>query len=199
MPKASFFSQEYQAPARESNYMKLQDGENRFRILGPALEAAELWIDGKPVRKATVNDFTAAERNAADINNMTNQKGTPKEILAFPVYNFDQKAVQILQINQVTIQRELYRLAQDEDWGDPQDYSIVINRGKTGQKVSYTVSPKPKKELPAEAQEAWAAVEPGFDISRMLTDGNPFSSEGASQSAGITEDEGQSNLDIDEI
>ena len=157
--------------------MKLQDGDNRFRVLGRALEAAELWIDGKPVRRKSKFDYTKSDLDNADENKLTKMKSEPKEILAFPVYNYQTSKVEVLQLNQVTILRALDKYFHDEDWGDPQDYDIVIERSKIGDKVSYSVSPKPAKLLKPEVEDAWdEAYKAGFSIEALLTGGNPFGS-----------------------
>ncbi len=198
MIKKPFLSAGYEAPSGDSRYMKLQDGENRIRVLGPAFEGAELWVNGKPLRRKTTDDFTPQELRDADINKMTNAKSTPKPILAFPVYNYEEGLVQILQISQVTILRELQKLFVDEDWGDPQEYALVINRGKTGQRVSYTVTPKPKQALKAEVEEAWKAIQnEGFNIDNLLTGANPFGTGSSETTKESTETESDTNDELD--
>ena len=62
-------------------------------------------------------------------------------------------SVQIWQINQRTIQEAIMNLINDADWGDPREYDLKITRtGDASLETKYTVSPKPKKELPEAAK-----------------------------------------------
>lgn len=45
------------------------------------------------------------------------------------------------------VQKQLRQLANDEDWGMPENYDITINVEGEGLKTKYSVIPRPKKEL----------------------------------------------------
>ena len=88
------------------------------------------------------------------------------------VYDCKDEEVKILEITQSSIQNAIFALAEDEDRGNPKEYDIVVTR--TGEKLetSYTVTPKPSKPLPQEAQELIEATKINLDA---LYDGeDPF-------------------------
>jgi hypothetical protein len=80
--------------------------------------------------------------------------------LAFVVYNRDLDKVQILEVTQSTIQRELTSLEKDKDWGDLKEYDIEIERtGNDKNTTKYRVTPKPKSPLPKELKEGLPVLE----------------------------------------
>lgn len=67
---------------------------------------------------------------------------------AWPVYNHDEKKVQILQGGS-TIYNAINDLIQDDDYGDPTEYDIKITRTGKGTDTKYSVlPPRNSKDLP---------------------------------------------------
>ena len=59
----TFLNKDYEVPKSNSNYTKLQDGENTFRVLGSAIVGWQYWTkDKKPVRQKEV--FTETPEDA---------------------------------------------------------------------------------------------------------------------------------------
>lgn len=153
-----FYSDEenYDIPVT-SNYVTLEDGDNRLRILGSfaektAIQGIGYWttIDGKrkPVRLPKNADGSIPSVPVSELE--TNKFGDldlPKYFWAIPVWNYAVKRVQILEINQKTIIKPLKTYIANAKWGDPRDYDIIINRGKEGEKTVYTVTVDPKEDL----------------------------------------------------
>jgi hypothetical protein len=79
------------------------------------------------------------------------------------------KRVQILEITQASIQEPILDLASNQDWGDPREYNITVN--KKGQKLDteYTVQPSPKSAVPAEAHAAYR--ESRINLDALFTGG----------------------------
>lgn len=166
-----FLPKDYEVPQKPGNYMKLLDGENRFRVLASPILGWKAWQttpDGgrKPIRRRMDKPF------------QTDEVEEPEQIKHFwvmPVWNYRDERVQILEITQKSIQKSLRALAKDEDWGSPFGYDIVVT--KTGQKLEteYQVNPKPHKKL----DPGIIAMYEGMDIRlEALYDGqDPFATE----------------------
>jgi hypothetical protein len=88
------------------------------------------------------------------------------------VYNYRDKAVNILQLTQSSIQNEISALSKDEDWGDPMKYDIKVTRTGEGLSTEYTVSPKPHKALSKEVKDAYKNTP--VDLTALFTGDNPF-------------------------
>jgi hypothetical protein len=141
--------------------MKLEDGENRLRILSEIIVGTEYWVevDGnrKPKRvqpnvKIPMGDVTV------------NQFGNPS-ISAFwsmVVWNYSAKQVQILNITQKDIMKSMLAYKKDADWGDLTKYDLVITREK-GERVKYTVIAKPHRELDADIKKTYEGMEINLD------------------------------------
>lgn len=151
-----FLPTDYEVPVKPGKYMKFQDGENRFRVLATPIMGWEWWVhsDGsivqrgekrlkgdKPVR-CRMNEFT--EESATE---------TAKHFWAMKVWNYEDKRVQILEVTQSTIQKLIKAYAQDEDWGSPLGYDLVITKIGEGLETEYTVKAKPAKPLDKEIKE----------------------------------------------
>lgn len=138
-----FLPQDYEAPAGSASYMKLQDGENKIRILSKPIVGWLDWKDKKPYR------FRIKEKPEKPM-----EKGPIKHFWAFIVWNYEAQAVQILEITQASIQKTIQDLSKNEDWGAPFHYDIKITRKGKDLDTEYTVMPSPKKDLLSEIKEA---------------------------------------------
>lgn len=167
----NFLPTDYSPPTSVGNWMKLQPGSNRFRILGSfaddpktAIMGFEAWEDEprKPVR------FRMADcppKGAFPEN--------PKHFWAFTVYNVNLDAFQILEITQKSIIEELNRFFDDAEWGNPSGsdgYDLDIFRIGDGKDTKYQVTPKPRKPLPDEVIKLIRPV----DLEKMFTGDDPF-------------------------
>lgn len=167
----SFLPEGYKVPESAGKYMKFEQGENTFRVLGSAITGWEHWVDEGDKRKPV----RTREDDGIDVSLL----GDPDEVKhfwAFPVWNYAAKAVQVLEITQRGIQKKLATLARSK-WGDPTNYDIVVT--KTGEKLKteYEANPLPPSQVPAEAVEAWKKVQPKFDLERLYDNGDPFGEE----------------------
>lgn len=144
----TFLPTDYEIPAT-SRYMKLEEGDNMFRILGSAITGMEYWktIDGggrKPVR---LKPGVAVPVSELEENPKTGEVELPKHFWAFPVFNYADKKVQILEITQKTIQKAIKGYVDSPKWGDPKEYDITITRSLENGKTAYTVMANPKEEV----------------------------------------------------
>ena len=161
----------------------------RFALLSDEpLEFYEVWAEGpdgkaKPFRFASEpspDDLTLA---FGDYTRRMNRDGTGFEpikfALALPVYVFDSAQVQILQLGQKSIIRELDAISQMPDYDDLTAIDFILGKEGSGLSTEYKVTPVPRKkgadkDIAAAWEESRAA---GFDISRLLEGGDPFKSE----------------------
>ena len=104
-----------------------------------------------------------------------------KFALALPVFNFEAAQVQILQLGQKSIIRELDAISQMPDYDDLTAIDFILGKEGAGLNTEYKVTPVPRKkgadkEITAAWEDSRAA---GFDISRLLEGGDPFKPEAA--------------------
>ena len=93
------------------------------------------------------------------------------------VWNYQDEKIQILEITQKGIQRELRNLAKDEDWGSPVDkYDIVITRQGEKLNTEYSVQPKPAKATDKKITEELAKT--SIDLEALFKGDDPFKSSG---------------------
>src|ERR1700676_711707 len=133
-----FLAKNYNPPKSSSeNYVSLEEGETRLRILSDAIWGWEDWENRKPMR------FT--ENNKP--NNPVDPKSPVKFFCAMIAWNYKEEKIQILQFTKAGIRKGLEKLAQDADWGLPFFYDVKII--KTGQKeqTSYSVNPVPHSPI----------------------------------------------------
>jgi hypothetical protein len=162
-----FLPDDYELPTAVGNYMKLQPGSNRFRVMGSFSDdpptAVMGWLawtaERQPVR------FRMADKPA---------KGSfdeePKHFWAMAVWNVNLEAFQILELTQKSILDELTKMINDKDWGDPNKYDVEIFRIGEGKETKYSVNPKPHSEI---SDEAKAAVRP-INLNAFFDAEDPF-------------------------
>lgn len=169
---------------------KIASGSSvRFALLSDEpLEFYEVWAEGldgksKPFRFASEpspDDMTIA---FGDFTRRMNREGSGPELikfaLALPVYVFDSAQVQILQLGQKSIIREIDAISQMPDYDDLTAIDFILGKEGAGLNTEYKVTPVPRKkgadkEIAAAWEESRAA---GFDISRLLSGGDPFKPE----------------------
>ena len=142
-----FLPSAYTPPAASSNYMRFVPGENRFRILSDKpIIGWEYWTaDRKPIRLKVYPERMPENIKLNDPGK--HWQAAVKHFWAFAVWSYREEAVQILQINQVSIQSALTGIFQDKDWGHPKGYDISVMRTGEGMDTEYQVLTKPHKPL----------------------------------------------------
>ncbi len=142
-----FLPIDYVEPAAAANgYMKLLDGDNKFRIMSQPLLGWEDWLNKKPIR------FEMDKKPDAPVD----ETKPIKLFWAMIVWNYAEKKIQILQITQARLRKALAALCKDEDWGSPYGYDIKITKEGKGMETIYTLNPIPHKALSAEIIKAYA-------------------------------------------
>jgi len=169
-----------EVPQSGGNYMKFKPGKNRFHVLSEAIIGYEYWTkDKKPVRSKT--KFTSTP------NIKTNDAGEPeavKHFWAFVVYNYEDNAMQVLELTQSSIQRAM-KAKIDNREGDVTDSDFIITKSGEGLTTEYDVDIVPHKEILEEesikekAQEVNLAAlyegkDPFTDTTTPSVEGIPF-------------------------
>lgn len=99
-----------------------------------------------------------------------------KFAIAIPVYVYDAGKVQVLQITQKSILKEIDAISQLDDYSNLLDWDFSVSKKGSGLTTEYSVRPVPRKKGSQEfIDAAWLeAKSDGFDISRLLEGTNPF-------------------------
>ena len=180
-----FLPEGYKAPSIPG-YKKLTQGTHRFRIM-PALNGTPHMINGvltwyedlekddvtgkiekvkRPCRVPVGAKTPEAVQATAD--------GRPKVFHCFFGWFPDEEQVHILEITQTTIWGEMIKLIGDKDWGDPFGYDILITRDDAKKPNMYSITPKPKSDIPKAALKAMQALG-DIDLRELYRAGDPFS------------------------
>jgi hypothetical protein len=165
---------------------KLPDGGSvRFALLSDEpLEFYECWGTGadgnKPFRfdHEPTPEEIQVEMGEYEPREGRGGPGTVdiKFAIAVPVYNFDSGNVQVLSLTQKSILKEIDAISQMEDYDNLLEWDFNLSKKGQGLTTEYTLRPVPRKKGAQEhIDAAWIeAKSNGFDISRLLTGGNPF-------------------------
>lgn len=166
---------EVKSPAGASgNYMKLQPGANQFRIIGSSddkpnpgfIQGMLAWSENKEGKRQP-------HRWRLGDDAPGTFKESPKEFFAMLVWNYKESRIQILELTQQGLKRELMALASDkEDWGDPRKYDISITKSGEGLETTYAMTPKPPKKRSDEINEAVKNLK--ANLTALYDGGDPF-------------------------
>lgn len=164
----NFLPATYEKPASNSRYYKLQAGDNRFRILSPAIVG---WIEWTEEADGSRRPIRTKERP----NQSIDPKKPAKHFWSFIVYDYREKNIKIMEITQATIQDAIYALHISEAWGDPAGYDLNIN--KTGEKMEtkYNVIPFPPKPLDHTIASEYLTA--NIKLEKLFDNGDPFESD----------------------
>ena len=119
---------------------------------------------------------------------------------AMPVFNYEEKRVQVLEITQKGIQKDITALARNAKWGSPLEYDITVRRTGEKLKTEYSTLSDPKEKLSKDILDAFQTVkDAGFNIEALFDGGDPYTGLAVvseQKQTGITADE---EINIDDI
>ena len=172
------------------NPSKIQSGTSvRFRLLAKEpLCFFEVWAEApdggvKPFRFAEEPQPEEIDIELGEYVRRSNRDGTGSEpakfAIACPVWNYDTQKVEVMQLSQKGLIRELDAISQQEDYTDLLAWDFTLGREGSGLSTEYSLRPAPQRKAEDKAIEAALkeATATGFDITRLLTGGNPFKAE----------------------
>jgi hypothetical protein len=177
----SFLPAGYDRIPSSSRYMKLQDGENTFRVLSSAITGWEYWNTlNKVVRsKGRWEEIPHDIRIESD-----GKQSKVKHFWAFVVWNYEEKMIQVLEVTQAQIMNAVKGLVDSKHWGDPKNYDISISRSGTGFDTEYVVQGIPPQPLDPKILVEYKKT--NVDLAALYTNGDPF---GAVAKAGAAIDD----------
>jgi len=150
------------------NYMKLEDGQNKFRILSEAITGYEVWtVENKPLR------FSAYPKSMPG-NIRPDSK--VKHFWAMAVWNYAAEAVQVLELTQSSIRDQIHDYYKLEEYGEPVGYDINITRRGEGLDTEYTVQALPPKPMAEHIRKAFE--EKTVNLEALFDGNNPFEDSG---------------------
>ena len=150
-----------QEPKSKSNFTRLTEGTHKLRVLSSAIVGYEGWGE-KDGKKAPVR------YEVEEVPPFGPDGKEPKYFWAFSVWNYEQERIQIMEITQKTIRTAIQAYVDNEAWGDPKTYDLVITRtGKEMQDTEYTVVANPHSDPPVVKDEL-------PDLKVWMEGGDPF-------------------------
>lgn len=160
----SFLPQDYETPKQNNHYMKLEEGENKIRILSRPILGWEDWKDTKPIR------FKYKDRPEKPIN----PEKPIRHFWSFIVYNYANQEIQILHVTQSSIKKAIEALCADSEWGSPHQYDLKITKSGEGMKTEYSINPSPHKPITDEMRKKFK--ERKCHLEALFTNEDPFAS-----------------------
>tara|TARA_R100000388_G_scaffold93598_1_gene78620 strand:+ start:792 stop:1421 length:630 start_codon:yes stop_codon:yes gene_type:complete len=154
---------------------KAYSNPSKIRILGAFIDDSmiEGWrafnTSGMPMRKKTKDEIDLSQLG----KNNFGQDEKPIRFWAFPVYVFDDNSVQICEIHQVGLMRELERLGNDRNWGDPRLYDVSIMKTGSGNRTAYQVTPS-RSQFPQEHADSVGKAIDQIDLQKLFVNEDPF-------------------------
>lgn len=186
------------APGGSDGYFRMKDlqsgGEGAvIRVLSQALRYNLGWSGKKPVRVAEGHPVPTNVK--WDTNTYTNEEQRPAFACALAVWSYDKSRVQVWEITQVSIYRQLKALAGNPRWGRLTEYDIEIAKQKNGDKIEYVVTPIPPAPLDEASMREWKMVNAAWaGLDALLKNGDPF--EGTVMSSAPPQDHPAGDEDI---
>jgi hypothetical protein len=166
---------------------KLTDGgQMRFAIVseGP-LEYWTVWgeFEGqkKPFRFTDIPSPSDIEMELGDFKQREKLDGSgleqPKFAISLFVFDYQSETIKVLELVQKGLIKELDGISQEEDYADLNAWDFTITRKGLSLNTEYTLRPAPRKKgFDEKIAEAWSAAQAdGYDITRLIGGGNPFS------------------------
>lgn len=189
----SFLPANYEMPTKSDQFMKLETGDNKFRILSDLYEGYLFFAEGdkpdqsKPIRKRIMRDANGAiPKNARftleQMIELKAKKSTDKKSITgieeqkyfwvFLVYNQLKKRLQVLEISQSGIIKVMQAKMKKADWADPTLYDFEISKAGSGLGTEYMVDASLPKPLPEEVLEELKTLK--YSIEAIFEGGYPM-------------------------
>jgi hypothetical protein len=183
-----------------NNFTRLEEGENRFRLVDKPVYGAEVWFrrtaineetgevvtgdDGAPKVESAVKRYRQGEAIVTPAEFRGWQKDKPRKFLALLVYSYKSGGVEILTVSQAKLFDDLFeKLRFSADAPNPYKSDLKIVKKFDAKKViggkpfdiyTYTVQQTKENEAPAEILAALRALPFLPDMDALFTGGDPF-------------------------
>lgn len=178
--KQGFLPVGYKVPDKKEQFLKFKEGETRIRFLSePILGFIFFNKDNQPIRRdISEGDFTTyeLEQMNAKRNDLGKFEGS-RHFWATLVWSYKHNAPKILEITQISILKALYALCEDDEWGDPRDYDIKVQREGSGKNdTTFNVVTAPHSEVNNEIRQTVEELEKNnlIDLNALYRNEYPF-------------------------
>jgi hypothetical protein len=159
----NFLPDDYEAPKSNSQYFKINDGDNKIRILSrPVLGWQDWGPDNKPIR------FTMKDKPLKALD----PKKPVQHFWSMIIWDYADSKIKIMHLTQATIRNMIQALAKNEEWGNPSGYDLTINRKGSKQLTEYSVTPSPKRPISVDMLRAFHDTP--INLNALLVNGDPF-------------------------
>lgn len=166
MTAQDFLPQGYELPKTRWEFMKLQQGENKIRILqSPSvwrIDWDQTWEKKKPIRTKTKQDALSP----------LDDKNQPKHFWGLKVYDYTTSSVSILEITQGGILTDIMTYVKEPEYWNPTWYDIKITKTWSGKDTKYATVAMPPKDMTKEIVAADKATP--VNLEALFTGWNPF-------------------------
>lgn len=157
----SFLPDNYQPPESNSNYFKLQKGDNKFRFLTSPIIGWVGWVEAegkkKPIRAKKKEELPTYASNV-------------KFFWSAVILDHATKSIKVFEITQRTIQAAIEDYYAMEDWGNPLEYDLNIKKKGDGMETEYSIAPSPKKEIDKNYYDEAKKI----NLNALYEGGDPF-------------------------
>ncbi len=193
------------ADVRLNNYTRLEEGENRFRVVSRPVYGAEIWFrrakvneetgevvlndDGAPKMESAVKRFRSGDPIIIPSEFREWQKDKARKFIALLVFNYKSGGVECLVVSQSKLFDDLFaKLKFSEDAVNPfkSDLKIIkkfdskkLIGGKMMDIYSYTVNQTKENAPSAEMMQALQALPFMPDLDAIFDGSDPFQIEDA--------------------
>ena len=157
------FNEWYTPPSSNNKFLKLDTGKTTLRILTDAVRWWEYFHDDKPFR-------FKEEKKPSDTK--IPEWCKLKYFMEVIIWNYDTRSLQAWHITQASLQKEIMKFVENENWWNPISYRLEITKKWEWLKTTYSVTPLPKSKVEDEILQEFAIRE--IDLNRIFSNEDPF-------------------------
>lgn len=158
-----------------SQFMKFENGRNRFRIVSNYISGWLVWLDTDDGDKPLRLDHRPTEDEMKKLGvRVDNGQRKAKYFTAFAVWNYKEEKVQVLEVTQVSVQKQISAYVQNEEYGNPTKYDITVTKSGESLKTEYSVLASPPKPLDPEIEQEVKEAEGTYNLDKLFEGEYPF-------------------------
>lgn len=147
----------------KSDFMKLDVGKSRVRVMGNPVQFYIHWLDTPDGKKRKVNSPISDPKLVRKLED-AGFKRRPRWLIK--VLDRATSEFKLLEIGS-QIYNGIKTLYLDEDWGPVTAYDITIERGTPGTQPLYRVTPRPKSQLEGTFKDSFQKFNDRVDINKL--------------------------------
>jgi hypothetical protein len=159
------------ASGMKNDFMKLDVGKSRVRIMGNPVQFYIHWLDTPDGKKRKVNSPIGDAKLVRKLED-AGFKRRPRWMIK--VLDRANNEFKLLEIGS-QIYNGIKTLYLDEDWGPVTGYDITIERGTPGTQPLYRVTPRPKSPLESSFREDFNKFNDRVDMLKLTQPTSPES------------------------